>query len=721
MGAMRAEAANQRRRSQTNGSGFSIANLQQWRGWNHMVYVEPARKEMEEIHCSQTPMREFGVSGMGREGSAAQRRGTFSSEATGALASLQEARSGSAPMVSAREVIEEIRFSETLLQAEELAIKKMRAAEVRSGGWALRIFGIGKAFGGMPGSKLVHPRSPFASSWLMISANLLLYSCLCSAFYVGFLWQTTLCDWPPPTLHFDMMVDLFFLLEIVLNFFTGVTIAGEYSDDMSKVTFRYLMNGGFILDLATSIPVSWVEWSLLMQCQAMAASGDEFDGGVLRIMRTNKALRLLRLLRLLKIIARLKNIMDLIAFIGDHLRIPPYVLRVIKILILIALLVHLCTCGWWLIKTETNPPHELNNWLADKDLDAAPTEDIASKYVIAFYFVNTVFCTIGFGDISGGNDAERLYCVLLYYLGVFVFGSLLVEVQDAVGQARLEGREREKEISQIVEFLRAENVPKKLARKMTKWADFGIRAMQRFEKRQKILDAAPEHLQRQLLGALHHGMLSTVPLFMRMDSVYREDLLLDFFAKMTPMVFNRHCAIAIPGFGTHCLYVIRSGSVILQRGNKVLATLHAGDSFDADWLLLDDVDQQVWDQVDNPGANEDCCQRATEHMRYIAVTDTMCMCLSKADFDQVVNTYDESIGAYFAAERTRILKGLPIRRTVSDNREEAALPSTEVCRSSECWPVYNFFPSKDFINIKKNLFFRRGKRRRNFSFFFLTS
>ena len=26
-----------------------------------------------------------------------------------------------------------------------------------------------------------------------------------------------------------------------------------------------------------------------------------------------------------------------------------------------------------------------------------------SRYVIAFYFVNTVFCTIGFGDISGMN------------------------------------------------------------------------------------------------------------------------------------------------------------------------------------------------------------------------------------------------------------------------------------------------------------------------------
>ncbi len=52
---------------------------------------------------------------------------------------------------------------------------------------------------------------------------------------LNFFWQTTLCDWMPPTLHFDMFVDLFFLLGIVLTFVTGVMIAGEYEDDMCKV------------------------------------------------------------------------------------------------------------------------------------------------------------------------------------------------------------------------------------------------------------------------------------------------------------------------------------------------------------------------------------------------------------------------------------------------------------------------------------------------------
>ena len=277
---------------------------------------------------------------------------------------------------NSKEQMETIRFQQQLMQAEELAIRKMRNAELRQGGLLLRVFGIGKAYGGMPGSKLVHPQSAFASVWLIVSALLLVYSALCSSFYVGFLWQSTLCETPPPTLHFDMFVDVFFLVEIVITFFTGATIKGEYNDTLSEVAAHYLFRGGFVggffFDLGTSIPVSFVEYVLLQKCDAMLATGGEFNAGILRIMRTSKALRVARLLRAIKVIARLKSIMEFVAFIGDYLRIPPYVLRVLKILMMIAMLVHLCTCAWWLIKTESNEPHVLHNFLA-VSLQKSPT------------------------------------------------------------------------------------------------------------------------------------------------------------------------------------------------------------------------------------------------------------------------------------------------------------------------------------------------------------
>ncbi len=95
------------------------------------------------------------------------------------------------------------------------------------------------------------------------------------------LWNANLCDFTPPTLLFDMFI-VFFLVEIVITFFTGDMIAGEYCDSLSTVASRYLRRGGFVFDLGTSIPVSFVEWALLRHCEEMTTSGKEFNAWILR-------------------------------------------------------------------------------------------------------------------------------------------------------------------------------------------------------------------------------------------------------------------------------------------------------------------------------------------------------------------------------------------------------------------------------------------------------
>ena len=50
---------------------------------------------------------------------------------------------------------------------------------------------------------------------------------------------------------------------------------------------------------------------------------------------------------------RLKVVMSFVMFVGNHLRIPPYVLRVQKVAVLLLIVVHLCTCCYWFVKTVT--------------------------------------------------------------------------------------------------------------------------------------------------------------------------------------------------------------------------------------------------------------------------------------------------------------------------------------------------------------------------------
>ena len=42
-------------------------------------------------------------------------------------------------------------------------------------------------------------------------------------------------------------------------------------------------------------------------------------------------------------------------------------------------------------------------------------------YVTSIYYVVTTMSTVGYGDISGGTSAERIFCILLMITGVLSF------------------------------------------------------------------------------------------------------------------------------------------------------------------------------------------------------------------------------------------------------------------------------------------------------------
>jgi hypothetical protein len=77
------------------------------------------------------------------------------------------------------------------------------------------------------------------------------------------------------TLEFDCMLDTFFLLDILYQFFVGVIINTDYIDDPVEVAKRYA-KGALIFDMATSIPVSYLELQVALAC---GKSGGSEHGG----------------------------------------------------------------------------------------------------------------------------------------------------------------------------------------------------------------------------------------------------------------------------------------------------------------------------------------------------------------------------------------------------------------------------------------------------------
>jgi hypothetical protein len=82
---------------------------------------------------------------------------------------------------------------------------------------------------------------------------------------------------------------------------------------------------------------------------------------------------------------------------------------------------HIFGCIWIFIGRTIGE----EGWVTQNEFDELVP---FSLYLTALYFTFTTISTVGFGDISGGATSEKLYCILILFIGVlaysFIAGSI---------------------------------------------------------------------------------------------------------------------------------------------------------------------------------------------------------------------------------------------------------------------------------------------------------
>lgn len=96
------------------------------------------------------------------------------------------------------------------------------------------------------------------------------------------------------------------------------------------------------------------------------------------------------------------------------------------------------------------------------------------------------------------------------YLGVIVFGILLSEIQASIAQYRSLERASARVKQQARYFLRSQDVPFELERKVLQWVDFDLKFQQQHELKQRTLEIIPPTLRRALYAHLHQDQLRKV-------------------------------------------------------------------------------------------------------------------------------------------------------------------------------------------------------------------
>ena len=103
----------------------------------------------------------------------------------------------------------------------------------------------------------------------------------------------------------------------------------------------------------------------------------------------------------------------------EYLKIRAAVQRLFFFLLIFILASHITTCLWLIIATQMSSSKDYKGtWIGTFHFE---NDDYAALYCVAFYWTITTITTVGYGDIEGTNDLERIFCSIIMIIGVILF------------------------------------------------------------------------------------------------------------------------------------------------------------------------------------------------------------------------------------------------------------------------------------------------------------
>ncbi|KAI1885310.1 hypothetical protein AGOR_G00218830 [Albula goreensis] len=439
----------------------------------------------------------------------------------------------------------------------------------------------------------------------------------------------------PPSVS-DILVEILFMLDIVLNFRTTyVSTSGQVVYDARSICVHYATTWLFV-DLIAALP-----FDLLYA----------FNVSVYFGVHLLKTVRLLRLLRLLQKLERYSQ----------------YSAVVLTLLMsMFALLAHWMACVWYFIgrrEIESNSPgtwdigwlHELakrldtpyflspltsligasdslhpiamdgvaangSQWNASgaelqgrdtwnssqwngtgvglgaggtvvsgtglmngSGVELAGGPSVRSSYVTSLYFALSSLTSVGFGNVSANTDSEKIFSICTMLIGALmhavVFGNVTAIIQRMYSRRSLY-HTRTKDLK---DFIRVHRLPKALEQRVmecfqTTWSvNNGIDVSE-------LLKDFPDELRADIAMHLNKELLQ-LPLF---ESASRGCL-----RSLSLIIKTSFCApgefLIRQGDALQAIYFVCSGSMEVLKDNTVLAILGKGDLIGSDSLTKEQV------------------------------------------------------------------------------------------------------------------------------------
>lgn len=404
-----------------------------------------------------------------------------------------------------------------------------------------------------------------------------------------------------------------FTADIVVTFFTAITLDGEEITSRRKIAVRYLRSW-FIVDFLAATPFDLLfaeGW--LSELSNAARSLRLFSPRYIRILLM---VRMLRIYHVLPFLQR-SNKKDLL---------NPGIVRLIFTVFIVLVIAHWIACGW----------------IALGKFD--PQADRATNYIRALYWTITTITTIGYGDITPTSNEQTLYTMFVQLIGAGMYGYIIGNLASLLANSDLARTQFRAKLEKVQTFLQYRDVPQDLQESIRTYYDYVWNNRRGFDE-SAVLQDLPQSLKLQVALHLNREIIEKVPMFRGApDELVRQIVL-----NLRPQLFTPGDYVFRKGELGDQMYFISRGKVevVSEDGKTVYATLGDGAFFGEIALLF--------------SSERTASVRATEYCDLYT--------LDKRTFDTVLAKFPE------VAEHVRSMADERRRRAISERGAGAVLPA----------------------------------------------
>ncbi|XP_069864626.1 potassium/sodium hyperpolarization-activated cyclic nucleotide-gated channel 2 [Dipodomys merriami] len=420
--------------------------------------------------------------------------------------------------------------------------------------FSLRMFGSQKAVEReqervkSAGAWIIHPYSDFRFYWDFTMLLFMVGNLIIIPVGITFFKDETTAPW----IVFNVVSDTFFLMDLVLNFRTGIVIEDntEIILDPEKIKKKYLRTW-FVVDFVSSIPVDYI----FLIVEKGIDSEVYKTARALRIVRFTKILSLLRLLRLSRLIRYIHQWEEIFHMTYD---LASAVMRICNLISMMLLLCHWDGCLQFLVPMLQDFPSDC--WVS---INKMVNHSWSELYSFALFKAMSHMLCIGYGRQAPESMTDIWLTMLSMIVGATCYAMFIGHATALIQSLDSSRRQYQEKYKQVEQYMSFHKLPADFRQKIHDYYEH--RYQGKMFDEDSILGELNAPLREEIVNFNCRKLVASMPLFANADPNFVTAML----TKLKFEVFQPGDYIIREGTIGKKMYFIQHGVVsVLTKGNK---------------------------------------------------------------------------------------------------------------------------------------------------------